>query len=207
MGKRIVRLNILNLYAGIGGNRELWDNCTVIAVENDPAIAAVYKTRFPSDVVIVDDARKYLVNNFMHFDFIWTSPPCQTHSRYRYTIGIKCKGFLPVFPDMGLYGEIIFLQKHFKGLWVVENVQPYYLPLIPCTFKLQRHLFWSNFIVPNKHFTKDGIGNKNRISEFYGHEYIEKSEIKNKIQVLRNCVNPAIGLHIYEAAIKAAKDK
>jgi DNA (cytosine-5)-methyltransferase 1 len=36
-------MRILNLYAGIGGNRKLWTDCEVTAVENVQHIADVYK--------------------------------------------------------------------------------------------------------------------------------------------------------------------
>lgn len=46
-------MKILNLFAGIGGNRLLWNDVLpdidVTAVEFDPAIAEVYKFRFPAD--------------------------------------------------------------------------------------------------------------------------------------------------------------
>jgi DNA (cytosine-5)-methyltransferase 1 len=32
-------MKILNLYAGIGGNRKLWNDMPVTAIENDKAIA------------------------------------------------------------------------------------------------------------------------------------------------------------------------
>ena len=78
-------MKILNLYAGIGGNRKLWNDVKsdieVTAVEYDQAIAQAYKDRFPNDIVIVGDALKYLLEHYKEFDFIWVSPPCQTHSR------------------------------------------------------------------------------------------------------------------------------
>jgi len=38
-------IRVLNLYAGIGGNRKLWpENIQVTAVELDPEIAAIYQT-------------------------------------------------------------------------------------------------------------------------------------------------------------------
>jgi DNA (cytosine-5)-methyltransferase 1 len=40
-------INILNLYAGLGGNRKLWKDCQVTAIEYDPKIAAVYKELNP----------------------------------------------------------------------------------------------------------------------------------------------------------------
>lgn len=76
-------MKILNLYAGIGGNRKLLGGLEVTAIENDPKIAAIYKEFFPKDMVIVDDAHDYLLKHFQDFDFIWSSPPCPTHSRVR----------------------------------------------------------------------------------------------------------------------------
>jgi DNA (cytosine-5)-methyltransferase 1 len=72
---------ILNLYAGIGGNRKNWKDVEVTAVEYNQEIANIYKDFFPDDTVIVDDAHKYLQENYMNFDFIWSSPPCQSHSK------------------------------------------------------------------------------------------------------------------------------
>jgi len=37
------RLKVLNLYAGIGGNRKLWRDVDVIAVEINPEIAKIYQ--------------------------------------------------------------------------------------------------------------------------------------------------------------------
>ena len=45
---------------------------------------------------------------------------------------------------MSLYQEIIYLQNFYKGLWVVENVVPFYKPLIDGKI-LGRHMYWSNF--------------------------------------------------------------
>ncbi len=46
-------MKILNLYAGIGGNRAIWgNNHEITAVELDPEIAKAYLDRFPSDTVI-----------------------------------------------------------------------------------------------------------------------------------------------------------
>ena len=54
-------MKILNLYAGIGGNRKLWGNeHKVTAVEFDPDIAKMYQDLYPDDIVIVGDAHEYL---------------------------------------------------------------------------------------------------------------------------------------------------
>ncbi|KKK98144.1 hypothetical protein LCGC14_2645680, partial [marine sediment metagenome] len=55
-------MKILNLYAGIGGNRKLWgDKHEIIAIEIDPKIAAIYQDLFPNDKVIIADAHQYLL--------------------------------------------------------------------------------------------------------------------------------------------------
>lgn len=46
---------ILNLYAGLGGNRKNWKNVKVIAVENNQEIANIYKDFFPNDIVLIED--------------------------------------------------------------------------------------------------------------------------------------------------------
>ena len=135
-------MKVLNLYAGIGGNRKLWPKeCQITAIENNPQIAATYQQFFPQDKVIVCDAHKYLLENYKDFDFIWSSPPCQTHS--------VCNNFLKGqgiirYPDMRLYEEIILLQKHAKCKWVVENTKSYYESLIKPQ-EAGRHCFWANF--------------------------------------------------------------
>ena len=75
-------MKILNLYAGIGGNRKLWGSeHEITAVEYDPNIAKIYEDLYPEDNVICGDAHQYLIENFKDYDFIWSSPPCPTHSR------------------------------------------------------------------------------------------------------------------------------
>ena len=80
-------MKILNLYAGIGGNRKLWtpnsDEHEITAIENVPEIAKIYQDFFPNDKVIITNAHQYLLEHFKEFDFIWSSPPCPSHSRLR----------------------------------------------------------------------------------------------------------------------------
>jgi site-specific DNA-cytosine methylase len=38
----------------------------------------------------LEDAKEYLLENYKNFDFIWASPPCQTHSRIR-KAKVDCK--------------------------------------------------------------------------------------------------------------------
>ena len=203
-------MKILNLYAGIGGNRKLWgDEHEITAVEINPEIAKIYQDFFPKDKVIVGDAHQYLLEHFKEFDFIWSSPPCPSHSRLRK--GFSCNvGAKPIFPDMKLYEEVIFLEGYFEGKWIVENVISYYEPLIKPT-ELQRHYFWSNFHINKFDFPKDTInltGGEHEDAEIQ----IERLEKKHgfnlskykldKRTALRNCVNPEVSLHIFKCAFK-----
>lgn len=192
-------MKILNLYAGIGGNRKLWGNeHEITAVEFNPKIAAVYKEFFPKDNVIVDDAHEYLRKHFREFDFIWASPPCPTHSvlqmtRY-YDENLK-------YPDITLYQEIIWLQTFFKGKWVIENVKPYYEPLISPTFKIDRHCFWSSDFILTSQFNNNytSIRDDNKaMAEIYGFD-IEKIKGVEVRKALRNCVVPKIGKYIFDS--------
>lgn len=207
-------MKILNLYAGIGGNRKLWGNKhKVTAVEIDQEIADIYKDHFPKDKVIIGDAHNYLLKKFHTFDFIWSSPPCPTHSRIRYratkTRDSKTK---KKYPDMKLYQEIIFLKHYAKCKWVVENVNPYYEPLIKPQM-VGRHLFWSNFIIPKiKQPKNDGIKNftNKQLQEHKGFDiskYNLSRKGRRKDQILRNCVNSQLGLHILNCAIKEQQSK
>src|SRR5204862_6503172 len=99
-------MKVLNLYAGIGGNRKHWKGVEVTAVEYAPEIAEVYKQNFPADTVIIADAHQYLLDHFSEFEFIWSSPPCQSHSKMIRS-GRNRK---PRFADMKLYEEILFLK-------------------------------------------------------------------------------------------------
>lgn len=194
-------MKILNLYAGIGGNRRLWNDVSVTAVEYDERIAQAYKDFFPEDVIIIEDAHEYLLNHYFEYDFIWSSPPCPTHSQYRYNVGVRAKGYKPIYPSMVLYEEIIFLQHHFEGKYAVENTISYYEPLIEPQ-KISRHYFWANFQISPIEIETTNIRSSNKISDletFFGIN-LSKYKIPNKRQVLRNCVNPILGKHILECA-------
>jgi len=197
-------MKILNLYAGIGGNRKLWDNDhNITAIEINPKIAKIYQDFFPKDKVIVTDAHQYLLEHYQEFDFIWSSPPCQSHSSFRKNICVRYRGTKPVYPDLQLYEEILFLQSHTKCDWVVENVKPYYEPLIRPSFIIQRHYFWSNQRIKEKEFKADLI-RKAQIPDLqkkYRFD-LSKYKIKNKRQILRNCVDPKIGLYILQKLTK-----
>lgn len=200
-------VKVLNLYAGLGGNRKHWKDCQVTAVEYDPKIAAQYQEFYPDDEVIVGDAHKYLLNNHQYFDFIWSSPPCQSHSRF-----IRSgKNRKPLYPDFKLYEEIIFLKHNSCALWLVENVKPYYKPLVEAK-EIGRHLFWSNFDFeceevkqPKGFINKTTIEGKKHLMDWLG-IYYDKNIYYNgnhcPAQVLRNCVHPLIGKQIFDQVKK-----
>ena len=200
-------MKILNLYAGIGGNRKLWtpngDEHEITAVELNPSIARIYHDFFPNDIMVVGDAHQYLLDHFKEFDFIWSSPPCPTHSNARFW---SSKGgmYAIEYPDMVLYQEILLLKHFFVGQWVVENVAPYYTPLIEAK-GIGRHLFWANFFIPkidsdsNYIFSGD---DKARVSGMMGFDLDPYTGI-DKTKILRNCVHPKTGLHILNTAIGA----
>jgi len=195
------KIKVLNLYAGIGGNRKLWENVDVTAIEINPEIAAIYKDFFPNDKVIVTDAHNYLLEHYEEFDFIWTSPPCPSHSRIRRLPGQNGKTHKPIFPDMKLYEEIIFLQHNFKGKYVVENVASYYIPLIKPK-ELSRHYFWSNFFISDKKFKTLFIlrEDTNLDKQLALGFNLDKFKNVDKTKVLRNCVNPKLAKYIFECA-------
>lgn len=203
-------MKILNLYAGIGGNRKLWtdrlkngERVEITAVELNPDIAKIYKSFFPADNVIVGDAHAYLLEHFREYDFIWSSPPCQTHSRLYHTLSV-CSGKAPPrYADMSLYQEIILLRKYCRCRWIVENVAPYYGALISPTFCLQRHFFWSNCMILERPFPSDNIQIRGKyVNHPKTHGFdVSKFDFLNQIErrtVLRNCLAPEVGLYIFE---------
>ena len=190
-------MKVLNLYAGIGGNRKLWGGVEVTAVELNPDIAAIYKDFYPDDNVIIGDAHEYLLEHFQEYDFIWSSPPCQTHSQIRYNLGVKNRGTKAVYPDMKLYEEILFLQWYYKGIYVVENTRGFYEPLIPPRF-IGSHYIWSNFYIEDIK-TENRNHRDGNVESLQNRKQIDLSnyDIINKRQILRNCVEPELGLHIF----------
>lgn len=198
-------MKILNLYAGIGGNRQLWgDEHDITAIENNPEIAKIYQDFFPNDKVIVTDAHQYLLEHFQEFDFIWSSPPCPTHTRFNNLKKEQLdRGFKPKFPDMKLYEEIIFLFQYYKGKFVVENVKSYYTPLIK-PFESGNHYYWSNFIITEQESIVRGIRTKSIDEKEKERGFILPNDLPTtfKVKILNNCVMPEQGLHIFKCAFK-----
>ena len=205
------KYKILNLYACLGGNRYKWsevsENIEVTAVELDPELAKLYQERFPDDNVIIADAHQFLLDNFKDYDFIWSSPPCPTHSRVR--ASQKSKAFFKhKYPDMKLYQEVIFLDKFFEGKYVVENVVPYYKPLIPAK-KRGRHLYWTNFKLPQKLSSRklDGhIGGKTKnivqkLCIFHDYDFSKYKGTQRRDKIAKNLVDYESGKAILAAAM------
>ena len=187
---------VLNLYAGIGGNRMLWKDVEVTAVEIDKKVADIYQKLFPDDIVIVGDAHQYLLDHVDdNWDLIWSSPPCPSHSRIRkYSNGGR---YPEIYPDMSLWQEILFLQHCTESKWVVENVITYYEPLIK-PYKSGRHYFWSNFIITNKKMSVEIPNTQCRGKTILKHKFW------NNIpkQLMMNAVHPELGEHIFNCAFK-----
>lgn len=197
---------VLNLYACLGGNRYKWTDCEVTAVELDPEAARLYKERFPQDTIIVADAHQYLLDHYKEFDFIWSSPPCPSHSRARYWNSSNYETTTEaIYPDMKLYQEILFLQHYYKtGKYVVENVIPYYEPLIPSK-KRGRHLYWTNFNLPtdlNDRRVQIGAGKNelNRLCEFHKYDFTKYKGEQQILKMARNLVDYEAGLTIFNTA-------
>ena len=197
---------VLNLYACLGGNRLLWENCEVTAVELDPELARMYQERFPNDKVIVTDAHQYLLDHYKEFDFIWSSPPCPSHSRARYWSSSNYDTTTEaIYPDMKLYQEVLFLQHYYRtGKFVVENVIPYYEPLIPAK-KRGRHLYWTNFNLPsdlNDRLVQIGAGKNelNKLCEFHKIDISTYKGEQSMIKVARNLVDYEAGKTIFNTA-------
>jgi DNA (cytosine-5)-methyltransferase 1 len=198
-------IKILNLYACLGGNRYKWNevaNIEVTAVELDTEAAKLYKERFPNDTVIIADAHQYLLEHYKNFDFIWSSPPCPTHSRSRFA---RHENIEAVYPDFNLYQEIIFLQHYFKGKFVVENVIPFYEPLIHAQ-KRGRHLYWTNFNLPtNLNERKNNImeseNELNKWCKFHDYDFKKYNGNQTKIKMARNLVDYQAGKTIFQTAL------
>jgi DNA (cytosine-5)-methyltransferase 1 len=184
------KIKYLNLYCGIGGNRELLgDNVNVTAVEINEDIANKYKKLFPNDRVIIADAHEYLLEHYTEFDFIWSSPPCPTHSRTNFFLHSQGK---IRYPDLKLWQEIIFLKNFCKCKWVVENVIPYYDTILNPKI-VGRHCFWSNFEIIPIDTKKDDIGRMN------GKGIIRQKASKKSLEE-RNKVDSKLGKHIFNCA-------
>ncbi len=116
---------------------------------------------------------------------------------------------------MSLYQEIIFLQHFFKGKYCIENVKPYYEPLIEPQYS-GRHCFWANFTIPPLKI-ESSIGRMGPVKSLGGKSSAGLNHHKlgfdltgkshpNKKKLLNNCVVPEIGLAILDSAMGIIKN-
>ena len=178
----------------------------VTAVELDKEAAKLYQERFPNDIVIVADAHQYLLDHYKEFDFIWSSPPCPTHSRARYWSSSNYQTTTEaVYPDMKLYEEILFLQHYYKtGKWCVENVIPYYEPLIQAQQR-GRHLYWANFNLPkdlkDRRFAISQTKNElKELCKFHDYNFTKYKGEQSVVKMARNLVDYEAGKTILATA-------
>jgi len=216
---------VLNLYACLGGNRAKWDEVAedagieieVTAVELDPEAARLYQERFPNDKVIVADAHQYLLDHYKEFDFIWSSPPCPSHSKIRHQKAYYHQNtdvdYPIIYPNMTLYQEIILLKHYFKGSYVVENVSPYYEPLMPAQ-KRGRHLYWANFKLPNDLKERKspviagvGVSEVLELSKFHDYDFKKYKGEQSRVKMARNLVDYEAGRTIFETALGIIRKK
>jgi len=204
-----IDMKILNLYACLGGNRYKWNevksDIEVTAIELDPEAARLYQERFPNDTVIVADAHQYLLDHYKEFDFIWSSPPCPSHSRMRKTnTGEGERKSKATYPDMKLYQEILLLEHFFDGKYCVENVIPYYEPLIPAQ-KRDRHLYWCNFTLPNVLSNRKAenfiYAKVSELSKFHDFDFTKYKGEQRIDKMARNLVDYEAGKTIFETAL------
>jgi DNA (cytosine-5)-methyltransferase 1 len=216
-------MKVLNLYACLGGNRYKWDEVAeeanidmkVTAVELDPELAKLYQDRFPNDTVVVADAHQYLLDHYKEFDFIWSSPPCPSHSRIRFVNSkseMYNRGKLDVvYPDMKLYQEIILLERYYEGMYVVENVIPYYESMRNPK-KRGRHLYWTNFNLPSvlsdrKVLIRGSSDDLKNLSEFHDYDFSKYKGEQRRDKISRNLVDYEAGRTIFETALGIIRKK
>jgi DNA (cytosine-5)-methyltransferase 1 len=202
-------IRVLNLYACLGGNRLKWTNCEVTAIELDPELARLYQERFPNDKVIVTDAHQYLLDHYKEFDYIWSSPPCPDNSRARFWKSMnESTNVKPVYADLRLYQEYILLDNYFDGKFTIENVIPYYEPLIPGQ-KRGRHIYWTNYKLPNnineRTFQFGCTDEVNKLCEFHDYNFYQYKGEQRIDKIARNLVDYEAGLTVFQCAVGAFK--
>ncbi len=91
---------------------------------------------------------------------------------------------------------------------MVENTISYYEPLIK-SYISGNHYFWGNFDITNLHLETRNIKRKHAFSEhieekeeLFGFKLPNGFKGQKGQQVLNNCVNPKLGLHIFNCAFK-----
>ena len=195
-------MRILDLFAGVGGTSKGIHRAAAeqnvkleyVAIDYDPSVLYAHQKFCPEDFTILRNAWNY---DFSGYDFIWASPPCQSHSVLNYTLR-------RYDPDMRLYELIKKLRNSGKD-FIVENVHPYYQPPIPWNFEVNRHVFWSNLPIPSfrvvekrKAFGELGVTD---LLDYHGVDKSVLSHVRGaqrRRQLLRNMVNPEISRRIFQ---------
>ena len=213
-------IKVLNGYAGIGGNRKLWNevaNIEVTAIEIDKKIAAVYQDLYPDDIVLTIDAHEYLRLNYNNFDLIFYSPPCKTHTDIR----IHNPNFIAGKTEILYYDErlpqeveLMFMLNRLGmlfGKYCIENTKQYHKRMMEAQIRA-RHYFWTNFGVPrftlsiNKPNHEFGI-----LEEWVKYAGVDLSNYDlnglDPRQIYRNMVDPQLGKHVFQAALKSLNQK
>ena len=146
----MTKLKILDLFCGLGGVARGFQTFLIengidfeyYAIDVDDRILKAHKVLNPRSIVIKRDAYSFSDEELCNYDFIWASPPCETHS----IVG-TWRRKISVDPDMRLY-ELIDRLYDLGKPFVVENVKPYYKPPIRPTSRANRHVLWSNLEIP-----------------------------------------------------------
>jgi DNA (cytosine-5)-methyltransferase 1 len=114
----------------------------------------------------------------------------------------------------------LFLENYFEGKYCVENVIPYYEPLIPAQ-KRGRHLYWTNFNLPNDlNERKINIGgNKTTaktsevnhefkaLCKFHDYDFTKYKGEQRVDKMARNLVDYEAGRTIFETALGIIRKK
>jgi DNA (cytosine-5)-methyltransferase 1 len=107
------------------------------------------------------------------------------------------------YPDMKLYQEILLLEHFFDGKYCVENVVPYYEPLMPSQ-KRDRHLYWCNFTLPNVLSNRKAenfiYAKVSELSKFHDFDFTKYKGEQRVDKMARNLVDYEAGLTIFNTA-------
>lgn len=104
----------------------------------------------------------------------------------------------------------MFLQHYFKGGFVVENVIPYYKPLIEAQ-KRGRHLYWSSFKLPNdinerKASIMEGKDEVTQWCNFHKYDFRQYKGEQRTDKMARNLVDYEAGKTIFETFLGIQKE-
>lgn len=197
-------MRILDLYAGLGGTAKGIQSVLekkgvdyeYFAIEIDPNVCAAHKINNPRSTVICADVKDWL-DKITDFDFVWASPPCQTHSILNFSN--KATGKKTNLVDWSLWHVIDHLQRTENVSYVVENVLIWYNEPFKHNFNLDRHYFWTNLSLLSFEYqkrTKDwGYLSVKGWKEYH---QVEHAITGNKRQQLRNCLHWSIAAGIFE---------